>query len=131
MGRRAALSVTYNVNVRNSRLTAVVNAIDAGASNGVLTIGTTGMATVLATILLAKPSATVSGGVLTFSGLPRTDAAADNSGTAAAAQIADSNGTVVVSGLTVGTSGADIIISSVTITLGDIVSLVTATITGN
>ena len=125
------MAVTYNTTLTNQRLTLVVNAIDAGAGNGVLYIGTAGMAAILATIILAKPCGTVASRVLTFS-VPRTDVAADAAGTAEAARIEDSAGTIVVSGLTVGlaASSPDIIISSTTVTIGDIVSLISATITG-
>lgn len=125
------MSVTYNTNVLNSRLQVVLSAIDAGAGNGILTIGTAGMAVILATIILAKPCGTVATGVLTFLGVPLTDSYADSTGTAAAAQVTDSTGTVVISGLTVGTAGTDMIISSTTVTQGDIVSLTAGTITGN
>ena len=125
------MTVTYSTAVKNDRLQVVVDAIDAGASNGRLQIGTSGMASVLATILLADPCGTVASGVLTFSGLPRTDSFADVSGTAAEAQITDSDGTVVVSGLTVGTASADVVISTTSISIGDVVSLLTAAITGN
>ncbi len=126
------MAVTYNTTLTNQRLTLVVNAIDAGAGPGILYIGTTGMASILATIILTKPCGVVASRVITFSALPRTDVAADASGTAAEARIEDSAGTIIVSGLTVGlaASSPDIIINSTTITIGDIVSLITATITG-
>lgn len=125
------MAVTYNTPVTNQRLTVVVNGIDGGAGNGVLLVGTTGMGSILATLILAKPCGTVASRVLTFV-VPRTDVSADASGTAAEARIEDSGGTVVVSGLTVGlaANSPDIIISNTTITIGDIVSLVSATITG-
>ena len=126
------MAVTYSATVTNQRLTVVVNAVDAGAGSGVLLIGTSGMAATLATIILDKPCGTVASRVLTFSGMPRTDVSADASGTAAEARIEDSAGTVVISGLTVGlaASGSDIIISSTTVALGDILALTSATITG-
>lgn len=125
------MSVTYNTDVINDRLQVVIDAIDAGVGSGILQIGTAGMALVLATIVLSDPCATIAGGVLTFSNLPLTDAAADATGTAAEAQITDSVGTVVISGLTVGTAGTDLIISTTSIASGDSVSLLSATITGN
>lgn len=125
------MSVTYSVEVRNDRLQAVIDNIDAGAGGGLLRIGTSGMSTVLATITLNKPCATIAAGVLTFSGLPLSDLA-DADGTAAEAEITDSAGTVVISGLTVGTSGADLIIAgTAVIATGDTVTLLTGTITGN
>lgn len=122
------MAVVYSSTVKNARLTVVRDAIDAGSSNGTLEIGTTGMGTVLATIPLADPSGSVSAGVLTFSA-PVSDTNADASGTAAEARIKDSSGTTVVSGLTVGTSGANINLSSVGITAGDTVTLSSAAIT--
>lgn len=115
------MAVTYSATVKNNRMTQVLNAIDAGAGNGILKIGTTGMATTLVSITLAKPSGTVSAGELTFSGLPKTGTASTG-GTAAAAQITDSTGTVIVDGLTVGTSGTNIIIDNTTINASQTVS---------
>lgn len=123
------MAVNYSTAVKNNRLTQVLNAIDAGAGNGILKIGTTGMAATLVSITLDKPCATVSGGVLTFSGLPNS-ATATGAGTAAAAQITDSTGTVVVDGLTVGTSGTNVIIDNTTIAVSQTVNFnATSTIT--
>lgn len=125
------MSVTYSVTVRNNRLQQVVNAIDAGVGNGLLKVGTSSMASVLSTITFVKPCGTISSGILTFSGLPIVDGSAAGSGTAVAAQITDSAGTVVVSGLTVSSAAGDIIIDNSAITVGDTVTLLSATITGN
>lgn len=124
------MAVTYSTAVKTARLQAVIDQIDAGAGPGTLEIGTTGMASVLATITLADPSATAASGVLTFDFSPAVvDSSADASGTAAAARIKDSNGTVVISGLTVGTSAADIVLDSVSISAGQTVQLTSGTIT--
>ena len=124
------MSIVYNAALKTTRMTDVVTAIDAGAGAGKLEIGTTGMATLLAEFTLADPCGTVSGSVLTFDFDPDiSDTSANNTGTAAAAQIKDSAGTVVVSGLTVGTSGTDVIIDSVSITAGQTVTLTTGSIT--
>lgn len=124
------MAVTYTTAVKNARLDAVTAQIDAGAGAGKLEIGTTGMGTVLATITLADPSASAaSSGVLTFSSFPRSDTSADATGTAAAARIRDSNNTDIVTGLTVGTSGSDINLDSVSITAGQTVTITSATIT--
>jgi len=121
------MSVTYTTAVKNARLDAVVTAI---GSAGVLEIGTTGMSSVLATIALGNPAGTTSGGVLTFSGFPRSDTSADATGTAAAARIRTaSGGTDIITGLTVGTSGSDINLDSVSITTGQTVTINSATIT--
>lgn len=121
------MAVTYTTAVKNARLDAVVTAI---GTTGVLEIGTTGMGTVLATIALGNPAGTTSGGILTFSGFPRSDTAADATGTAAAARIRTaSGGTDIITGLTVGTSGSDINLDSTSITTGQTVTINSATIT--
>jgi len=121
------MAVTYTTAVKNARLDAVVSQI---GSTGVLEIGTTGMASILATISLNSTAGTSSGGVLTFSGFPKSDTSADNTGTAAAARIRTaSGGTDIVTGLTVGTSGSDINLDSTSITSGQTVTITSATIT--
>lgn len=121
------MAITYTTAVKNARLDAVVTAI---GSTGVLEIGTTSMGTVLATVALGSTAGTSSGGVLTFSGFPRSDTSADATGTAAAARIRTaSGGTDIVTGLTVGTSGSDINLDSTSITAGQTVTLNSATIT--
>ena len=123
------MAVTYSTTVKNTRMNAVVTAIDAGAGNGILKVGTAGMAATLVSITLAKPSATVTNGILTFSGLPKSGTAS-GSGTAAAAQITDSTGTVIVDGLTVGTVGTNIIIDNTSINSGQTINFnATSTIT--
>lgn len=121
------MAVTYTTAVKNARLDAVVSQI---GSTGVLEIGTTSMGTVLATIALNSTAGTSSGGVLTFSGFPKSDTSADATGTAAAARIRTaSGGTDIVTGLTVGTSGSDINLDSTSITAGQTVTITSATIT--
>lgn len=126
------MAYVYNVNVRNSRLAVVRDAIDAGPGGGLIKIGTAGMATVLSTVILSDPCGTIAAGVLTFTA-PRVDISADASGFGVAAQITDSTGVVVISGLTVGLSGsgADVIISLQNIAVGSIVTFVSGAITGN
>ena len=123
------MAVTYASDVKNDRMTAVLNQIDAGGAAATLQIGTAGMALVLADIVLAYPCGTVSGGVLTFSSFPRSDTSANASGTAAAARIRDSAGNDVVTGLTVGTSGTDIVLDSTAISITQTVTLNSASIT--
>lgn len=127
------MAVIYSTAAKNARLQGVIDTIDAGSGPGVLQIGTAGMGTVLASIVLADPCGTVSGGVLTFSGFPRSDTSADADGTAAAARIRDSDGNDVITGLTVGTvgSGADILFESVSFNVGEVITLNSATITAN
>jgi hypothetical protein len=122
------MAVTYTTAVKNARLDAVTTAI---GTTGVLEIGTSAMASVLATINLGNPAAAgASGGVLTFSGFPRSDSSADNTGTAAAARIRTaSGGTDIITGLTVGLSGSDVNLDSLSITAGQTVTISSAAIT--
>lgn len=111
------MSVTYTAATKTARMNAVETQIDLGAGAGKLEIGTAGMAVIIATFALNDPAGTVSGSVLTLSGFPKT-VAATNSGTAAVARIRDSNNTDVVTGLTVGTTGTDIILDNTNINAG-------------
>lgn len=121
------MSVTYTTAVKNARLEAVVTQIGA---TGVLEIGTTAMGTVLATINLGSPAGSAASDVLTFSGFPRSDTAADATGTAAAARIRTATGgTDIVTGLTVGLSGSDINLDSTSLTTGQTVTINSMTIT--
>ena len=122
------MAIIYTTAVKNARLDAVTAAIGA---TGVLEIGTTGMATVLAVIALGNPAAaSASGAVLTFSGFPRSDTAADATGVAAAARIRTASGGIdIITGLTVGTSGSDINLDSTNITTGQTVTINSASIT--
>lgn len=121
------MAVTYTTAVKNARLDAVTTAAGATA---VLEIGTTSMASVLATIALGNPiAAGASGGVLTLSGFPRSDTSADNTGTAAEARIRTSSGGTDIFTLTVGLSASDINLDSLSITAGQTVTLSSATIT--
>lgn len=120
------MSVNYTTAVKNARLDAVTTAI---GTSGKLEIGTSAMAAVLATITLnATAAAAASGGVLTFSGFPKT-VAASASGTAAAGRIRTSANTDIITGLTVGTSASDIVLDSTAITSGQNVTINSATIT--
>lgn len=121
------MTVTYATALKNTRMNAVVSAIDAGSSNGKIEICSAAYAAVLAAVPLADPCGSVSGGVLTFT-MPQSVAAAA-SGTAAIARMKDSDGNVVVSGLTVGLSAADIVLDSLSITAGQTVSISSATLT--
>ena len=122
------MAVTYTTTVKQARMTAVATAIDAGSAAGYIEIGTTGMASVLATIPLTDPCGTATGAVLTLT-MPHSDTSADNTGTAAAARIRDSNNTDIITGLTVGLAATDIILDSVSITAGQTVTITAATIT--
>ena len=122
------MAITYSTAVKTARMTAVRDQIDGGAGAGKIKIRDSGNV-VLATITLGDPSGTVTNDVLTLSGFPRSDTAADATGTAANAIITDSNDVTVISGLTVGLSASDIILDSLSITTGQTVTLNSATIT--
>jgi hypothetical protein len=116
------MSVTYPNSVKAARMTAVRDKIDAGAAAGKLEIGTAGMAAVIATIPLDDPSGSIVDGVLTLAGFPKS-VSATGTGVAAAARIRDSDNNDVITGLTVGTSGTDIIIDNTNINADQTVTI--------
>jgi hypothetical protein len=126
--------VAYNQTVINQRLQVVINNIDAGAGNGSLVL--LANSTPISTISLTKPCATINGGVLTFSGT-LVDPSALGTGFITTGIAKDSNGVVVLSGLTAGTpvSAADIVIvnglNSTFISIGQTVQILSAQITGS
>lgn len=125
------MAVTYATTLKNARLQKVIDAIDAGAGPGTMEIGSAGFAVVLAIITLDDPSFDApSGGAMTVAGLPRTQPNAAATGTAAVARIKDSDGNVVVSGLTVGVGGGfDVGIDDVAVELNQEVRMTSGTIT--
>ena len=124
------MAVTYTTAMKTVRMQAVADKLDLGAGAATLEIGTTAMGTVLAVFQLVEPCGTVTNDVLTFDFDPDiSDTSANASGTAAAAQIKDGGGVAQITGLTVGTSGTDIILDSVSITAGQTVTLTAGTIT--
>jgi hypothetical protein len=122
------MTVSYAAPLKDTRMNAVVTAIDAQTGAGTIEIGTAAMAAVLVVITLQKPSFTEAAGVITMAGAPKSGVASAG-GTAAAARIKDGAGTIQISGLTVGTSGSDINLNSTTISSGQTVTLSSATIT--
>ena len=122
------MTISYVTAIKNTRMTAVLNAIDAGSAAGKLNIYTTGYGALLVSITLADPCGTVAAGALSFSDMPKTGTAT-GTGSAAVARLLDSDDTVVAEGLTVGTSGTDIIIDNVSIATGQTVNITAGTIT--
>lgn len=120
------MAVVYNTTLKNTRMTSVVTAI---GSAGKLKIYTAGLALLLSTINLANPAGTVSGGVLSVSGTPLTDASAAASGTAAAAKVQDGAGTDIITGLTVSSTSGDIVLSSTNIVAGQPVTITSGSVT--
>jgi hypothetical protein len=115
------MAVTYGTTLKNARLQLVSDLIagktaaasTGSASAGKLVIGTSalsGATGVLATIDLPTTPFVVSGGVATLQGVPLS-ATPSAAGTAAKAEIRNNAGNVIVSGLTVGTSGANVIVT--------------------
>lgn len=122
------MPVVYSNTVKDARMQAVITALGSGA---VLVIGTStlsGSTGVLATVTLANPAFTTSNGVMTMGGLPRT-ATASATGTAAKAELRTSGGVTIISGLTVGTSGTDVVINATAVSTGQTVQVTVGTIT--
>lgn len=123
------MAVVYPTALKTTRMQAVRDAIDAGAGPGKLEIGTAAMALVLATVTLADPASSVAGDVLTLLGVPLSDTDADATGTAAAARIRTSADADVVTNLTVGLAGANIIVDDIEFTAGQTITITAGTIT--
>lgn len=122
------MAINYATAVKNARLAVVRAAVDNGSGNGRLVLLSAG-SVVLASIGLAKPSFDdPAGGMMTLAGLPKQDDDADASGTPTTARFEDSDGNVIASGLSVGISGTDVIVSSATIAAGNEVRVDSATI---
>lgn len=122
--------------VRNSMLTQIVNAVDAGVGAGKLRIydgsrpATGGTATtLLAEITLNDPSFTVTGGVATMDVTPEpSDTSANSTGTASWFRIVDSADNFVLDG-NVGTSGSDLNLTTTSIVAGQPITITSFTIT--
>lgn len=123
------MPVTYSTAAKAARMQAIANLVDAGSGVGKLQLGTSLMGTVLASIDLAKPCGNVAGAVLTLAGFPKSDTDADATGTPVAAQIVDSDGNVIISGLTVGVSSGDVRLDAPTITQHQTVTIASAVFT--
>jgi hypothetical protein len=128
----AAVLKTNRMQLVADLIASKVAAASTGAgSAGQLVIGTSalsGATGVLATLALPNPPGTVSGSVFTLSGVPLF-IAASASGTAALAEFRNNAGTTVVSGLTVGTSAADIILGTTTVVASGLVTITAGTVT--
>jgi hypothetical protein len=120
------MAVSYAAGLKTSRMQLMADivasktaaAATGTATAGQLVIGTSALSGgtgVLCTITLPATAFVVSGSVATLQGTPLS-ATATATGTAALAEIRNNAGTMVVSGLTVGTTAADIILNSTSIT---------------
>lgn len=127
---------SYNATLRTARLNEVVSAIDAGTGAGYIEvrtgsspgIGSAASGTLLATLTLADPCATVSGDTLTFDFDPDIeDTSADASGTPGYCRVFDSDGNAIMD-LTAGVGSGEVNFGAA-ITSGNPVRLTTGTIT--
>lgn len=128
------MSIVYSSTAIDFRLQGVVSAVDIGGLPGSLKLFDGGVT--VSTIALGIPCGTVSNEILTLGGT-LLDPAASATGSVDSGALYDSNGDVVISGLTAGIplSGADIIISnglnSTLITAGQVVQVLSAQIHGS
>lgn len=109
-----------------------VAAASTGAfSAGTIVIGTStlsGSTGVIATGVLSSTPFSLSAGVITMLAVPITTTAILTA-TASKAELRNNAGTAIVTGLTVATTGADVIIANVNVTNGQTVSINSGTIT--
>lgn len=116
------MTISYNAAVKTARITATRDYF----ANGTLEI-LTAADVLLATFGLSAGGGTISGSTWTLT-WDATTVAAVASGTATKAQIKNSSGSAHLTGLTVGTSGTDIIIDNTNIASGQNVTVGTSTI---
>lgn len=128
------MAVVYNQAVQVARMTAVLDAIDAGAAAKIVLFASDGT-TEVATLTCNDPFGTVSNAnpsVLTIDISPDVADTSATGGVAAKAEIQTSAGAVIVTGLTVGVGTGNIQVNSTTIAAGATVTLTgTNTITHN
>lgn len=117
------MAVTYAAAVKTDRITATRDHF----ANGTLEILTAADA-VLAVFGLNAAGGTIAGAVWTLV-FDASTVAATGTGTAAKAQVKTAGAAANITGLTVGTSGSDINLDSVSISSGQNVTLSSATIT--
>lgn len=121
------MAITLNTTLRNNRADQITSFAGTSAK---LRLYTSAYGTQLVECVCNATAfaAAASSGVLTLNAI--SNGTASNTGTAAIARIYKSDGTtMVIEGLTVGTSGSNINISNTSINSGDIVSVTSATFT--
>lgn len=121
------MPVSLNTTLRNNRANQITSFAGTSAK---LRIYSAGYGTQLVECVCNASAfaGSASSGVLTLNAI--SDGTATASGTAAIARIYQSNGsTMVMEGLTVGTSGSNINLSSLGISTNDVVSITSASIT--
>jgi hypothetical protein len=120
------MAVVYSTTIKTARMAALRDGIDAGGAAGRLEICSADYASILATVTLGYSGAstgTISGDTLTLAGFPRSDVSADNTGLAAVARVRTSAGVDCITGLTVGLSSADVIMSNLNFTASQPVTI--------
>jgi hypothetical protein len=119
------MAVSLASALRNTRADAITTFAGNGAKLRLYTAG----AVQIVELVCGSPLApAASGGILTLNAI--TTGTATDTGTATNASLYKSDGTtLVMSGLTVGTSGSNINLSSTTISTGDSVAISSASIT--
>jgi hypothetical protein len=130
--------IEYSNTAANARLAAGLTAtgvpgqsVDGNTGPGQLVIGTSALAGatgVLATLSLPKPCGTIASRVWTLAGVP-INVTPTASGVGALGELRDSAGTTIINGLTVGTAGTDIIVSTTTFSTSVPVSVQAGNIT--
>lgn len=120
------MAITLATTLRNNRANQITTA--AGTS-AILRIYTAAYAATLVDCICNASAfaPAASGGVLTLNAI--SAGTASGTGTAAIARILTSGGTMVIEGLTVGTSGSNINITNTSIATSDTVTVTSATIT--
>lgn len=133
------MAVNYSASTKTARLNTTRDILKSqtpatasgSASDPLLVVGTSGLSGstgVLATLPLPNAGVTVSADVLNLTAGP-VSANATGTGTASLAELRTSGGTVVVSGLTVGTSGTDVVLGAIAISAGQTVTITSGTVT--
>lgn len=124
------MSVIYSTATKTARMNAVITTIGASGKLKLFTAADV----LLATFTLAATAGTATGAVLTLSdangataGILNTTASA--AGTAAKASVTTSADVDVITGLTVGTSGTDLILDNNVLASGQAITINSATFT--
>jgi len=112
------MSLNYSNTIKNSRLQVVADAMNEGKIN----IYSLNYETLLVSLSLSNPSASILNGSLTIMDVP-LEKIAVGTGIAAIAKIVNSLDELIAEGLIVGTSSANIIIDNTNIAMGQKVSL--------
>ena len=109
--------ISYSIPIKNARLGIVRDALNGGRLEILSDIGSR-----IASIELEKVSGSVLIGSLVFSGFPKF-AMAETGGKASAARLVSAGGEITASGLTLGLSGADVIMENIEIDAANVVRI--------